>query len=429
MKNIELKEVCRTHGIAYVCSVLACATLGCLFQPSYASADEVTVSHDDVLTGNGGGMRTSLANKGIDIGIIYKFDEISNTAGGRKTGTDSLDNLNVIFSLDGEKLFGSAGTSARFNFLNNNGSKPGATLVDNAEGVDNIEVRTPGARLYEAWVQQNFMKDRFSVLAGLYDLNSEFYVTDSSGLFLRPTFGIGSDMGQSGKNGPSIFPITSAGVRVKVQPSHDFFVQAVVLDGVPGNPDNARGTYIQFNRGDGALLAAEADYLPGNESPNGKIGVGAWQYTEKFDDFTDRDASGNPVQRTSDGMYVLAERRVYAVPGHDDQGLTMFARIGVASGDVNRFDYAWSTGAVSTGLFGRDKGQLGLGVEGAHNSEKYRKSVGTADGSTMAWELTYSDNLTTWLSVQPDIQYIIHPDTNPALRNALVVGARFTARF
>jgi porin len=47
----------------------------------------------------------------------------------------------------------------------------------------------------------------------------------------------------------------------------------------------------------------------------------------------------------------------------------------------------------------------------------------------MAWELTYNDNLTTWLSVQPDVQYIIHPDTNPALRNALVAGARFTAKF
>ena len=36
----------------------------------------------------------------------------------------------------------------------------------------------------------------------------------------------------------------------------------------------------------------------------------------------------------------------------------------------------------------------------------------------MAYELTYSDNLTPWFTIQPDIQYIIDPDTNPALQNA-----------
>jgi porin len=418
------------HHMKYACAVLACMSLGVLFLPVRAAADGDAASHDGVLTGNWGGMRTSLANKGIDIELIYKFDVISNTSGGIKTGTETLNNLDIKAVLDGEKLFGSQGTSAKIYYLNNNGSRPGANLVGDAEGIDNIEVRNPSGRLLEAWIQQTFMKDRFSFLAGLYDLNSEFYVTDASGLFIRPTFGIGTDMGQSGKNGPSIFPVTSAGVRFKVQPTQALLFQAAVLDGVPGDPNSPKGTHVRFNHGDGALIVGEADYVPGGGSPNGKMGFGAWEYTGKFDDFVDVDGAGNPVQRRSYGLYALGQRQVYQEPGHEGRGLNIFARVGVANGDVNQFDYAWSAGAVYTGLFpGREKGQLGLGVEGAHASSKYRNSVGTADASTTAFELAYNDNLTPWLAVQPDVQYIVNPGVDPMLKNALVVGARFTAKF
>jgi porin len=395
--------------------------------PAEAPAD----SKDGTLTGDWGGLRTALSKKGIDTEIVYKFDVLRNTSGGAEIGTESLNNLDVKFFLDGEKLFGSPGTTALIYFLNNNGGQPGATLVDNVEGVDNIEVQNTVGKLYEAWIQQNSSGDRLSVLAGLHDLNSEFYVTDTSGLFIRPTFGIGTDMSQSGRNGPSIFPVTSACVRVKVRPGRNYYVQAAAFDGVPGDPDNPRGTHLYFKHGDGYLIVGEAAYLPGEQATNGKLGFGLWKYTKKFDDFVDFDSAGNPVQRRSDGLYVLGERQIYQAPGHDDQGLKIFVRFGVANGDVNRFDYAWSAGTVYTGLFGRDKGQLGLAVEGAHTSIKYRESVGTANAnaSTMAYELAYSDNLTPWLAVQPDVQYIVNPDTNPALRNALVVGTRFTAKF
>jgi porin len=411
-------------------AALACATLIFLLFPSRGFSDNHAAYKDSTLTGNWGGLRTSLANKGIDTEIVYKFDVISNTSGGAKRGTENLDNLDVKMAIDGEKLIGSPGTSALIYFLNNNGSRPGARLVDDAEGVDNIEVRNPGAKLYEAWIQQDFMKGRFSVLAGLYDLNSEFYVTDSSGLFLRPTFGIGTDMGQSGKNGPSIFPVTSAGVRFKSQPTHAFSMQAAVLDGVPGDPNKPRGTTIRFDRHDGALIVGEADYLTGGEAANGKIGLGAWMYTEKFDDFVDQDASGNPVKRMSEGMYILGERRLYREPGDEDRGLTAFLRFGRANGDVNRFDYAWSAGVVYDGLFrGRPKGQLGLSLEGAHNSSKYQQTGGPTKASQMAFELTYHDNVTPWLTVQPDAQYILNPGTDVLLKNAFITGIRITLNF
>lgn len=415
----------------YLIPVLAYTVLSCIFAPvSVFANDDAGSYRDGVLPGARNEMPTEPPNKGIDTEIVYKLDVISNRSGGKGIGTRVLDNLDVKFNLDGEKLFNSKGTSAKIYFLHNNGGAPGAAMVGDSEGIDNIEVTTPTGRLYEAWIQQNSMEDQLSFLAGLHDLNSEFYVTDTSGIFLRPTFGIGTDMGQSGRNGPSIFPVTSACVRVKVQPSPKYFIQVAAFDGVPGDPNNPRGTHIDLRRGDGDLLVGETDYMLGEKSTNGKIGIGAWKYTRKVDDLVDVDASGNPIKRRSDGMYVLGERQIYQVSGHDDQGLKIFARYGIANGDVVQFDYAWSAGVVYTGLVpGRDKGQLGLGVEGAHTSNKYRKAVGSADASETAYELTYSDNLTPWLAIQPDIQYIVNPSADPALKNAMVVGTRLTIIF
>ena len=40
-------------------------------------------------------------------------------------------------------------------------------------------------------------------------------------------------------------------------------------------------------------------------------------------------------------------------------------------------------------------------------------------------ELTYSTQLTDWLRVQPDVQYVINPGADRSLDNALVIGIRF----
>ncbi|CAN5904439.1 hypothetical protein BH11PSE1_BH11PSE1_09680 [soil metagenome] len=47
------------------------------------------------------------------------------------------------------------------------------------QGIENIEVTRPRAKIHEAWAQQAF--GRVSVRAGLDALNSEFYTTDAAG--------------------------------------------------------------------------------------------------------------------------------------------------------------------------------------------------------------------------------------------------------
>lgn len=397
-----------------------------------AFAEDVTNYKNDTLTGSFlGDARTSLSKMGIDTDIIYKYDVLSNISGGTKKSTRALDNLDILFSIDGEHLANLPGTSAFIHILNNHGGRPNDELIGSAQGIDNIEVNTNTAKLYQAWIQQNFLKDTLSVLAGLYDVNSEFYVTDASSLFLHPTYGIGTEISQAGENGPSIFPTTSVGARVKYQPTGEIYAQVAVLDGVPGSIGNEKGTHIQFNNGDGTLTIIEAGYTP---LENTKIAVGAWRFSHKFDDTHEIDNDGDAKQHHNQGAYIIGQHQLYTPKGGEGKGLAGFIRFGAADQDVNQFDYAWSTGFVYTGLIpSRDEGKLGIAVAGAHTAKKFKQAAadeGVAlKSQETAFELTYSDKLTPWLAVQPNVQYIVNPGTASDVDNALVVGARFTVNF
>lgn len=374
------------------------------------------------LTGDWGGARTSMEEMGLNANAVYKFDVMSNLDGGIDEGTVLLDNLDVTLDIDGEKLFGSKGTTALIHLLHNNGGIIDGGHVGSAQGIDNIEVEDDSGRLYQAWIQQNFLEDRLSLLAGLYDLNSEFYITDSSGLFIHSTFGIGTEIAQSGENGPSIFPVTSLAGRVRWQES-DWYIQGAVLDAVPGDPDRIEGTQITVNGDEGALYVAELGFTP---AENRKLAIGAWRYSERFDDLNQVDAFGNPLQRRSSGAYIIGEREIC-------DNWVGFGRLGVASADINMFDAAWAAGVVNNGPFGREDAQLGLAFHGAHVSTEARDAVraggGRSDANEWGVELTYSDLLTDWLAVQPDVQYVVNPGADPALDNALILGSRFTIAF
>ena len=47
----------------------------------------------------------------------------------------------------------------------------------------------------------------------------------------------------------------------------------------------------------------------------------------------------------------------------------------------------------------------------------------------VALEWTYALAVTPWLTIQPDLQYIVRPGGKPSVRNALVVGVQLSLQF
>lgn len=392
---------------------------------------------EETLTSDWGGSRTFLYSKGVELSLVHKSDVLSNVGGGIKQGTRWLGNTEAQLSFDLDKSMGWQGVSALLHFHNHLGSKFNSKYVGGFSGVDNIEVSTNTAQFYQVWMQKNWLDDRFSVLAGLYAVDTEFYVTNSSGIFLQPPLGIGGELAQSGINGPSVFPFGTLGVRVKyISPSTEFYVQGALTDGVPGDPDNPRGTHIKLGRGDGTFRMLEVGYTPEYhdaskkeqvEAPANymnKTAFGIWQFTHPLDDLTDVNANGHPINRNVFGAYFLAERPVYLEREDKSQGLTGFFRFGYANKDVHQADWASSLGLHYIGLLdGRNDDIAGVAITVNHASSKYR-STNNAETNELNLELTYKAQIKPWLFIQPDLQYIVNPGMDKSYKNATVIGFR-----
>ena len=391
----------------------------------------------DYLTGNWGGLRTTLEDKGIAFEVVYTGEMFANVRGGIRRKTEYLDNIDITAMLNFEKMIGWKGASFFVYFLGNNGGDPSANVGD-AQVVSNIEANSTW-KFYEVWLEQNLFDDMLSIKLGLYDLNSEFDVIETAGLFINSSHGIGAEYAQSGQNGPSIFPVTSAAVRVKIQPQDNFYIQFAVLDGVPGDLGKPKRTQIVFKSEDGVLIAAEMAYLTGvtedSDELYGKFALGGWYYTGKFDDILAVDNNGNPVERHGNsGIYFLAERQLYREKDDPAQGFSVFGRIGLADEKVNPAYLYTGAGLVYTGLIpGRDKDQIGFAVAAVHSGRDFEEAMENQgmriDSSEITLEFTYLIQVTPWFTIQPDLQYVINPGVDPALNNALALGTRFTVSF
>lgn len=406
------------------------------------------------ITGDWAGKRTSLEESGLSIELDYTFDFLSNVSGGVDRDSEILGNVDLVLTADMDKIFGWKGATASIYGLGTHGGSI-SDKVGDLQGVDNIEAPAT-VKLYEAWIEQTFFDENVSLLGGLYDVNSEFDVIPSAALFMHSAHGTGSEFGNSGKNGPSIFPVTSLAARAQVRPTDTTYIRAVVADGVPGDLGDPIGTQITLDGDDGLLLAAEFGYycLPSEELRGrtrlhkekvppaeqryghfGKYALGIWGYTSEFNDFFRLDGSGNPQQNTgTSGVYALGEHGLSYEKDDPFQGLSAFVRVGLADDKANIFDGYAGGGLVYRGaLPGRDQDRLGLAIAAAHLGDDFQRSIELGGNGVDDWEvaieLTYRAWIAPSISIQPDIQYVINPGGAPQLDDALIMGARLVLSF
>jgi porin len=108
--------------------------------------------------------------------------------------------------------------------------------------------------------------------------------------------------------------------------------------------------------------------------------------------------------------------------------------LGFADATSNAIEQYLGGGLVYTGLIAtRPEDQLGIAIARARLGTPYRRRLALAgeasDRAETNIELTYRAALTPWLTLQPDVQYVINPSGNPVLRNALLVGLRVEVGF
>lgn len=442
--------------------------------PGYA-ADSPDTAEDGLwtresLTGDWGGWRSRLSDGGVTLGVSEVAEVLENTSGGQKRGAVFSGRAEVDVDLDLEKLLGWKGATVHANGFQIHGhgltaDKLGGNLLDPS----NIEANR-ATRLFDAYLEQSLFDGALSVRIGQIAADDEFLTSDYAGALINGTFGWAGIVAADLPNGGPAYPLATPGVRVKWTPSESFYWQTAVANGDPagscaGDRDAqaCNGDGLTFSTHKDVFVISEVGYtVAGDEDAlAATYKLGGWYHTGKFDDLR-YDANGGYAAVTGDdprrksgsyGFYAAVDQMLWRETGTKDQGLGAFFRIGAAPGDRNPVPFYFDAGVNYIGPFdGRDGDILAVGFAYAKISDRarhYDKDYNATNPSATrpvrdyeaAVELSYSYVAAPWWTIQPDLQYIVHPggysadpDADAALparamKNAFVLGVRTAIQF
>lgn len=406
---------------------------------------------ESTLSGDWGGKRKRLHAAGIQADLLYTADFLHNASGGLKSGGTYVGHVDLILQLDGEKLIGWQGGSAYLQWISNGGGRFNLNYLGSLMGADNLEAPVNRSGLFKAWLQQSFLDDKASIRVGLYPIDSEFYVTDSSGVFLHPSFGMAAETASFGSlAGPSIYPTSAYGARFRIDPDPAWYAMLAITRGIPSDRVASAGPNISWHHSRGSMLIGEFGFSPvkaglfndrpsesakpdDDFAPISKVALGLWRFTPQYSQLIAVDAAGEALQATHWGAYLLAEQSVYRVP-ESDRDVALFVRYGFTDGTTSPLAYSVSAGLSYRGPFaGREKDTFGIAATRAHAGPQGRiqlaSDAGTALSSTheTVLEMTYRAQLAPGVVLQPVVQRVFNPGLY--LANATVAGVRLQLAF
>ena len=436
---------------------------------SKSAAAEDGFFEQDKLTGDWGGARKTLKDAGIDLGLNYVAETLSNPVGGFKQTTIYQGLLTPSLNLDLEKLANWPGATFYTDAFQISGRGLSRNAIGNLLAVSTIEA-LPSTRLHDLWLQQEALDRQVSLRVGQIAIDDEFYISQYSANFINSTFGCPDILSTDLPSGGPCYPFAVPGVRLRGAPTAGLTLSAAVFNGNPAPPGprdpqvrNSSGTNFLIGEG-GSLALAELAYsfdtAPDLTASLSDAKFGGWYHTAEFPDLR-RDTLGRSLADPSSngiaalhhgnfGFYIVLDKMLWQPPDAGARGLAGFLRVGGAPGDRNLISLEVDAGLTYKGqLPGRELDLMGVAASYSRIGSAERGLAGDAvlftgmeqpagDYETVL-ELTYQLNVAPWWVLQPDLQLILHPGGHavappPApvgqpIPNALVLGIRSTITF
>jgi len=346
----------------------------------------------------------------ISFGTTYIGDAVYNFSGGIKTGKAYMGFIDLTASISTEGLNMWKNGELFINVQNTHGANLSADYVGDAQIVSNID-NGDYTYLYQFWYKQTFNK--LTLLAGIHDLNSEFFVSEFSGEYVNSSLGI---MPAASFNAPvPIFPKTTLGAMLRYDFSDAVAFQAAVYDGDPLDLDSVpyNGELV-IGDDHGLFSVAELHYTHNSASGrNGTYKIGFFYHSGDFEDLVD-----NEVYTGNYGAYLFIDQMLFPTSDEGDKGLGIFFQLGFSPDDRSINDLFIGFGL---NYYGNSDNILGLGVAYASLSNKLADAnPDIFEKSETAIEFFYKMKLGKYITLQPEIQYIINPGFNKSLNNAFV---------
>ena len=348
--------------------------------------------------------------RGVQPFFGYSGEFFSVLDGGNGTGTSwqGLADYGADFNL--ETLLGIRGGLVHIHGQSIQGDDP-SEFVGDINALSNI-VAFNTTRLFQVWYEQELMEGSMTLRFGLIDLDDDFMIADSSGLFLNS--GFGSLPTQSLNNAAAIWPIGALGAFLYVEPSENTYFQMGVYDGNIGDEEiNDDGLHVKLGGVEGFLYMFEAGIISNILGRDGTYKVGGFYHSgEEFMNFnTGESVNGNA------SIYLAINQEIA-------DAFTGWWRLGYSPDEEKNVVSLYTDFGINwMGPFGqRSEDILGIGFLHTDFGSDYVGANPGVSRTESVLELTYQGVITPWFSIQPDFQIIFNP--HEGRKNAYVFGVR-----
>jgi porin len=377
----------------------------------------------DTATGDWGGLRSRAEAAGLTVEGNYQTDLLANPIGGERQGFAYSGLMEVSLDFDFEKLAGLEGTSFFIAGYWASGDDLSDTKIGNLIGVSEVFTGRTVA-LAQMYLEQQWFGGALDVTLGRLSPGDDFATSDLYASYVST--GVNSNPLAIPTNVASFVadPTAIWGVRAIVQPTEQIRLGAGVYNADQDvAEDGKHGVDFALDPQDGVLAIAEAGYQ-WNEAEDtslpGSATLGGYYDSSDFDalDGSGRRRDGNH------GFYLLLDQMVYREgAAGSDQGLTPWAAFTFAPVErVNTIPFSASGGLVYQGLIpDRDDDLTALAVYYG----KFSDELQDQNAETVV-EANHRFQLTPWLYVTPDFQYVIRPDGRHDIDDAAVFGGEIS---
>jgi porin len=437
-------------------ALLSALTMSRAAETPQGDAKAFPIMQRNTVTGEWAGARPKCCDRGVEIFAGYTAEVWGNTSGGIKAGSLYTGLLDFGVNLDFEKLAAWNGMTMGTSWKWLSGRDASQDLVGNFLTSSNIAGFNTLC-MTDLWAQQELMDGQLSIRAGQITADSEFLISDYGSLFINAAFGWPPFAYMNLPNGGPVFPMGKPGTRLAWNPVDWFTFLSAGFQGNVFEPNiNRHGFRWRLDEETGFTFMNEAQFRWGQSEESkilpGTIKMGAWFQTgQNADALAETTSSGNSgyylvldqmlFRESSDGALfpAICCKPTDCTPranesDKSDQGIGCFARIGCTPPDRNAVDFYFDTGLTYKGLIPkRDNDTIGLAFCCAKTNSKWQRPSPDVDfpanGSEMILEATYQVELAPWMTLQPDLQYIINPGGQNSIGNALVIGCRASVLF
>ena len=402
------------------------------------------------LTGNWGGLRTDLAQAGVDFQFGYTSELAYNPAGGSKGQLSYTDQLSFGATFDLDRLLGVHDATVQLTITDRNGRNLSADAqLGTLQQVQEVFGRGQTWRLTQFWYDQKYFSGLLDWKVGRLTVGEDF--ASFSCKFQNLTF-CGSQPGNIVGNYWYNWPVSQWATRLKANIQGVGYVQVGAYQMNPGFlnidqavlPNNPSGTT-------GVMIPVEFGWTPtlGPARLPGSYKFGAWYDTSTADDVLD-DADGDPAVLTGRpferrhgryGAYInFLQQLTRPDAGDPSRGLSVFLNATIADQRTSTIDNQIALGLIYKGPFDlRPKDEIGLAVGRTHVNDRVAKGqrllneagLGpvAVQNAEYAVELYYGLQATDWLMARPNIQYVHLPGGTRHNDDVVVLGLKTSIDF